>query len=84
MKKIIFTLVISFISFSSFVLAEDGSGGDEILKGCTPHQRQCWRIVYTSENNFSEINLSNFSSGIYFYAVMDEKENVWRGRMVKE
>ncbi len=42
------------------------------------------RIVYTSENNFSEINLSNFSSGIYFYALTDEKENVWRGRIVKE
>ncbi len=42
------------------------------------------RMVLASTNNFSEINLSNFSSGIYFYAITDEKENVFRGRIVKE
>jgi hypothetical protein len=42
------------------------------------------RIVFITQNNFSEINLSHFSSGIYFYAVTDERKKVWRGRFVKE
>ena len=42
------------------------------------------RIVFASSNNFSEINLSNFSPGIYYYAITDEKENIYRGRIVKE
>ena len=42
------------------------------------------KIVFITQNNFSEINLSNFSSGIYFYTIIDEKKKVWRGRVVKE
>jgi hypothetical protein len=42
------------------------------------------KIVFSTQNNCSEINLSNFSSGIYFYTIIDEKKKVWRGRIVKE
>jgi hypothetical protein len=42
------------------------------------------RIILSSNINFSEINLTNFSPGIYFYAITDEKENIFRGRIVKE
>ncbi|MEO8088497.1 MAG: T9SS type A sorting domain-containing protein [Bacteroidota bacterium] len=42
------------------------------------------RIVFITQNNLSEINLSRFSSGIYYYAITDEKKKVWRGRVVKE
>ncbi|MEO8088151.1 MAG: T9SS type A sorting domain-containing protein [Bacteroidota bacterium] len=40
--------------------------------------------IFTSVNNFSEIDLTNFSPGIYFYAITDEKENIFRGRILKE
>ncbi len=39
-------------------------------------------IIKTKQ--FSEINLCRFSQGIYFYAIIDEKENVWRGKIVKQ
>ncbi len=42
------------------------------------------RIVISCTNNFSEINLTKFSPGVYFYTLTDEKENVFRGRIVKE
>jgi hypothetical protein len=42
------------------------------------------RIVYSSATPVSEINLSGVSDGIYFYAIEDEKERVFRGKIVKE
>ena len=42
------------------------------------------RIIFSAKNNFSEIDLSRFSPGIYFYSITDEKKKVWRGRVVKE
>jgi hypothetical protein len=41
------------------------------------------QILCLTNNDF-EIDLTNFSSGIYFYAITDEKENVWRGKVVKQ
>ena len=41
------------------------------------------RIVYSSSTNFSEINLTYFSNGIYFYAVEDEFQKVFRGKIIK-
>lgn len=42
------------------------------------------RIVYTSSTNFSEINLTRFTNGIYFYEVEDELQRVFRGKIVKD
>ncbi len=41
-------------------------------------------IIYESSKSISEINIAKFPAGIYFYAITDEKENVFRGRIVKE
>ncbi len=41
------------------------------------------RIVYTSATNFSEINLTDFATGIYFYAVEDEWQKVYRGKIIR-
>lgn len=41
------------------------------------------RIVYSSATNFSEINLSDFEVGIYFYAVEDESQKVYWGKIIK-
>ena len=42
------------------------------------------RIVFSAVNPFSEINLTRFSPGMYYYAIIDEKENSWRGRVIIE
>ena len=42
------------------------------------------QLILFSIDNFLKIDLANFPSGIYFYAITDEKENVFRGRIVKE
>ncbi|MEO8086837.1 MAG: T9SS type A sorting domain-containing protein [Bacteroidota bacterium] len=34
-----------------------------------------------SYSNVSQIDLSRFSSGIYFYCIIDEQEKVWRGKV---
>jgi len=41
------------------------------------------RIVFSSSVPVSEINFSNVADGIYFYAIEDDKEMVWRGMIVK-
>jgi len=41
------------------------------------------RIVYTSSTNFSELNLSRFTDGIYFYELVDELQRVFRGKLIK-
>jgi len=38
------------------------------------------RVVFETMNNFSEINLTKFSSGIYYYTITDENNKVWRGK----
>jgi len=40
-------------------------------------------VLIASEPN-SIIDLTKFSAGIYYYAITDEKENIFRGRIVKE
>jgi hypothetical protein len=42
------------------------------------------RIIYTTENNFSELNLCGFAQGIYFYASEDETGKVYRGKLIKD
>lgn len=42
------------------------------------------RIVFITQNNFSEIDLSRFYTGVYYYVITDEKKKVWRGSIVKE
>jgi len=42
------------------------------------------RKVLETDHEFSEIDLSRFSPGIYFYLVTDEKQYCWRGKMIKE
>lgn len=41
-------------------------------------------IVYFKQHPDPEVNLSSLQSGIYFYALTDDKKNVWHGRIVKE
>lgn len=40
------------------------------------------RIVYESRS-VSELNLNAFSSGVYIYAIIDENEKVWRGKLIR-
>jgi len=42
------------------------------------------RTLFETSNDFSEINLSGFLGGIYYYAITDEKEKVWRGKLIKD
>jgi hypothetical protein len=42
------------------------------------------RIIHSSAKDFSEVDLTDFPSGMYFYSITDDKENVFRGRIVKE
>jgi hypothetical protein len=42
------------------------------------------RTVLYSSVDISQIDLSDFQSGIYYYAITDEKENIFRGKIVKE
>jgi len=42
------------------------------------------RLVLSLLNGASEINLSSFSPGIYYYTIYDEDKNVWRGKIFKE
>lgn len=42
------------------------------------------RKVIGKADHFSEINLAEFPDGIYFYAITDENEKVWRGKMLKQ
>jgi hypothetical protein len=42
------------------------------------------RIVKTLSADFSVIDLTEFSPGIYLYAITDESENFFRGKIVKE
>jgi hypothetical protein len=41
------------------------------------------KIIYTSFTAFSEINLSHFTEGIYFYAIENESHRIFRGRIIK-
>ena len=40
-------------------------------------------VIYSS-NEFLQFDLTDFPSGIYLYAIKDERESVFRGRIVKE
>ena len=45
------------------------------------------RVVYAGVQNpehLPDINLTDFSNGIYLYAIEDNKEQVFRGKIVKE
>jgi hypothetical protein len=42
------------------------------------------RLVLSTINTFSEIDLSTFSPGIYYYTIYDEDKNAWRGKIVKQ
>jgi hypothetical protein len=42
------------------------------------------RMIYNSDNNFSEIDLTLFVSGIYFYLCEDESQNIYTGKLMKE
>jgi len=42
------------------------------------------RTIIETSNVFSDINLTRFSNGIYFYAITDENEKVWRGKLLKD
>jgi hypothetical protein len=41
------------------------------------------RIVYES-SDLHEVNLSPFSSGIYYYGIVDENDKVWSGKLLKD
>ena len=42
------------------------------------------RLVLSTINTFSEIDLGTFSPGIYYYTIYDEDKNAWRGKIVKQ
>jgi hypothetical protein len=42
------------------------------------------RIVFSSQNTFSEIDLSNQAAGIYLYYIEDKSHHISRGKMFKE
>ncbi len=42
------------------------------------------RVVFASNVNASDINLNDFSNGIYLYAIEDSKDRIYRGKIVKE
>jgi hypothetical protein len=42
------------------------------------------RTIIETSNVFSDINLTRFSNGIYFYAITDENERVWRGKLLRD
>ena len=56
------------------------------LHGNSLHQLLVWdctgRMVIAAEN-VSEIDLSASAPGMYLYAITDEKENTWRGKVIK-
>jgi len=42
------------------------------------------RSVYLSNEPITEINLTNYSDGVYLYIVQDDKQNIFRGKIVKQ
>ena len=39
--------------------------------------------IIIETNAFSEIDIRKFSNGVYFYAITDENEKVWQGKLIK-
>jgi len=42
------------------------------------------RIIYKMYNNFTEIDLTQFNSGIYFYVLEEKSQNIYRGKLMKK
>lgn len=59
------------------------SSSESILKQILVADSRGYMVIQATKN-FSVIDLTNFSSGIYFYAITDEKQNVWRGKIMKQ
>lgn len=84
------TPVTSMAGTDGIRVSTTGSGGIFKINGAGQNFRQLLitdcvgKIVFVTQHNFSEIDLSRFPAGIYFYAINDEKNKVWRGRIVKE